>query len=121
MTLVTNSTMNGTLQQNESIEVQEREQSMEKGVKLIKSNTVKDVSPMPDYLKKRVGENAPVMSELFEDVIKQKGEIANLEKVDGHTFRIDDISALALHSFIIKAQEYGMDVTYKKETTITIS
>lgn len=120
MTLVMNSKMNGTSSQQVS-EAQESDKTSAVELKLIKSRSIKDASSMPDHLKKRVRENAPSITELFEDVVKQKGELTKLEKVDENTFRIDDISSLTLQAFAIKAQEYGKDVTYKKETIITIS
>lgn len=121
MTLVMNSIMNESSNQNEDRKPQQLELQQAEDLKLIKSQTISNPSPMPDYLKKRVDPNTPSMSELFEKVLRQKGEISRLEKVDDHSFRIDDISSMALHSFVIKAQEYGRDVTFTKETVITIS
>lgn len=90
-------------------------------LRIVMSRSYHDPSPMPDKLKKEANNKAPDMAELFQEVLRDRGESIRDFEFDGKTLKVDNISNLTLHSFILKAAEFGKDVTFKKETTLIIS
>ena len=90
-------------------------------LRIVMSKSYHDPSSMPDKLKEEANEKAPDMAELFQEVLRENGESVRHFELDGNTLKVDNISNLTLHSFILKAAEFGKDVTFKKETTLIIS
>ena len=61
------------------------------------------------------------LKELLEEVLEEKnvsGE--NLRWLDDQTIEVSGLAPMALHTFILKAEELGKDVTYHKKTIIEI-
>lgn len=63
------------------------------------------------------------LKELFIDVLKDKDEYdeAVVNWRDDETVEVNNISNMSLHSFLLKAEQMGKDITYTKKTIIKIS
>jgi hypothetical protein len=59
---------------------------------------------------------------MLEEEIQRKGEQGQAEWqwLDDETLEINNLSGLALHSFLLKVEELGKNITYKKKTVIEI-
>lgn len=77
---------------------------------------------------KNIGMNAEsadneILKGVLENVMKEKGEYdgSNLNWVDNDTVEVSCLSSLAIHSFVLKAEQLGKDVTYEKRVVIKIT
>jgi hypothetical protein len=63
------------------------------------------------------------LKELFIDVLKDKDEYDEtaVNWRDEETVEVNNISNMSLHSFLLKAEQMGKDITYTKKTIIKIS
>lgn len=62
------------------------------------------------------------LKNMFENVLKEKNEFSpdKLKWLDEKTVQVDELSGLSLHSFLLKVEELGKDVTFTKKTVIEI-
>ncbi|MFY0654871.1 MAG: hypothetical protein JXQ96_22760 [Cyclobacteriaceae bacterium] len=86
-------------------------------------STYQHESAMSEDLKEKKRKDAPALADLFKDTLKNKGEYHLLkEDVDeNNEIEIKGLSQMTLHSFILKAEELGKNVTYSKILKVKIS
>lgn len=86
-------------------------------------STVTHESPMPDHIKEVKRKDAPCLKQLFEEVLKDKGEFFNedIHLKNRDTVEMSELSNVALHCFVLKAQELGKKITYEKTLTVKIT
>lgn len=67
--------------------------------------------------------NSAALQELFQQTLNEKGEnVANQFKwVAENEIQVDGLSSMTLHNFILKAEELGKKVTYRRSIVLTIS
>jgi len=72
---------------------------------------------------KSEGQNPENLKELFEAVLKEKNEYSSAEItwLDDETVEVSNISGLSLHSFVLRAEELGKNISYQKKTIIKIT
>lgn len=63
------------------------------------------------------------LKKLLENVLKEKGEYekANLNWIDDETVEVTDLSGLAIHSFVLRAEELGKNISFEKKTIVKIT
>lgn len=80
-------------------------------------------SPATAELVEKLQTSQPDLSALLLDTLKEKGELdkENVEWIDESTVKLTNVSNVAIHSFVLKAESYANDVTYTKQSIIKIS
>ena len=78
---------------------------------------------MKEELKREKREISPSLEELLMEVIDQKGESEKLEmnRVSEKEIELDGISQMTLHSFLLKAEELGKNITYTRSLKVSIT
>lgn len=63
------------------------------------------------------------LKNLFEEILTEKGELAQAEInwIDDETVSVKGVTNQSLQSFLIQAEEQGKDLTFTKQTYITIA
>ncbi|MEP1095254.1 MAG: hypothetical protein ABJG78_09100 [Cyclobacteriaceae bacterium] len=122
MTLV----MNNTIEKDTTLEeAHHRNDSSNHRDELIirQESKFHHLSAMPADLRKRKQEGASEMAELFHQTMQEKGEYdpSNVSWTDHKTVEVEGLSKMAVHNFILKAEALGKDITYTKQTIISIS
>ncbi len=82
-----------------------------------------DPSSMSEELKREYQKDAPLMSELFEETLRSKGEYdpSRIKWIEDNEVEVNGLSKMTLHNFLLRAEALGKDITYTKQTTISIS
>lgn len=80
-------------------------------------------SPMSEELKIEKRNAMGSLEELFHQVVEGKGEANDikLRRNSSNEFEVEGLSNLTLHSFILKAEELGKNITYTKTLKVKIS
>ena len=67
--------------------------------------------------------NSLSLKEIFKKELQKKGEYDenNVRWIDDETVEVTKVSGLALHSFALRAEEMGKDITYHKKTILKIN
>lgn len=67
--------------------------------------------------------NCPELQEVFKTVLKDKNEYdeKNLNWIDEKNVEVKKVSPMALHNFVLKAEEMGKGVVYEQKTIIRIT
>ena len=80
-------------------------------------------SAMPEEIKMKKQADAPALHELFCQTIEEKCGEANTKTywIAPDEVEVEGLSNIALHSFILKAEELGKTVHYTKTLTVKIS
>ncbi len=80
-------------------------------------------SPMSEELKTEKRNELSSLEELFHQVVEEKGEADSLKMSRNSTseFEVEGLSNMTLHSFILKAEEFGKNITYTKSLKVKIS
>ncbi len=78
--------------------------------------------PNPSTNKQKVVQT-PELKNMFENILKQKNEYdkAQVNWVDDESVELKNVSNQCLHSFLIEAEKQGKDISFTKQTVITIS
>lgn len=78
--------------------------------------------PSPS-LKKSEAVHTPELKTMFEKILKQKNEYdqAKVNWVDDQSVELKNVSNQCLHSFLLEAEKQGKDISFTKQTVITIS
>ncbi|MEM7572999.1 MAG: hypothetical protein AAF433_08860 [Bacteroidota bacterium] len=63
------------------------------------------------------------MKSLLEDILKRKNELdkARINWVDDETLELGNVSQQCLHQFLLEAEKCGQDISFTKQTIITIN
>lgn len=74
-------------------------------------------------LKKSKAVHTPELKTMFENILKQKNEYdqAKVNWVDDQSVELKNVSNQCLHSFLLEAEKQGKDISFTKQTVITIS
>ncbi len=80
-------------------------------------------SLMSEEQKNEKQKNLDSIAELFEQDLRDKGEYdpSKVNWTSDQTVQIKDLPKMSLHSFILKAEELGLNISYTKQTIINIS
>jgi len=80
-------------------------------------------STMKEDLKRKKRGESPSLEELLVKVINQKGEGGKFEmnRVSDNEIELEGISQMTLHSFLLKAEELGKNITYTRSLKVTIA
>ncbi|QSE99264.1 hypothetical protein [Fulvivirga lutea] len=69
----------------------------------------------------RPDNNADLKS-LLKETLNEKSESGkNIKWIDDNTLEINGVAPMALHTFVLKAEELGKEIKYTKKTIIEIS
>lgn len=68
-------------------------------------------------------EAQPSLKEVFKRELEKKGvyDESKFRWIDDETVEVTNVPALALHSFTLRAEEMGKDISYSKQTIIKIT
>ena len=82
----------------------------------------KQLTKVPEDLKKQTKLDASSLKKLFMETVDQKGESTklSLKESSSHDFEIEGISQMTLHSFLMKAEEQGKNITYTRTLKVEI-
>lgn len=74
-------------------------------------------------LNKSKAVHTPELKTMFENILKQKNEYdqAKVNWVDDQSVELKNVSNQCLHSFLLEAEKQGKDISFTKQTVITIS
>ena len=87
------------------------------------NKVIRHKSPMPEDLKKKKKSNAESLEKMLEKFLEQKGEADAVEirRNGSSELVIDGLSSQTLHSFLVKVQEIGKNLTYTKTLKVEIT
>lgn len=79
-------------------------------------------SAMPEEIRMAKSKDAN-LAYLFNDVLDSKGELSEVKKewIGKNEIKTEGMSNMALHSFILKAEELGKKITYTRTLKVTIT
>ena len=90
---------------------------------IINTETILHPSPAKDS--QNIATQADIVrpKEVLYQVLEQHGKLdqANLSWLDDDTIELSNISGPVLHSFVLRMEELGRDVSFDKKTIINIS
>ena len=89
---------------------------------IVQRSKFTDPSAMPAHLKEKVQSENPSVKALFEQMMDaNEASSENLNWIDDQVVEANGFSKRDLHSFILKAESLGKNITYTKQTIISIS
>lgn len=115
-------TENDTQTQAKAEEYQKINQMNDELTLLVKT-TNKQTSPMSEELKKKKREESPSLGELFTETVEKKGELDSLKSTwtSDDEMEVEGISQMTLHSFLLRAEELGKNITYTRTLKVEIT
>lgn len=89
---------------------------------LVMKTTNTQTSSMPEVLKKEKRDDAPSLEEILKNTVEAKGEIEEMKSswTSEDALEIEGISQMTLHSFLLKAEELGKNITYTRTLKVEI-
>lgn len=86
-------------------------------------STVVHPNPIKPSANMKGMQDDSVLKSLFIDMLKSKNEYneSSIQWSDDETVEISNISNMSLHTFLLKAEKMGKDISYTKRTIIEIS
>ena len=80
-------------------------------------------SAMPEGLKKQRQENAPQLYDLLTATLKEKGEypLSKTTWINDQEIKVEGLSKMTLHSFIMKAEQLGKKIKYRRSLVVEIT
>lgn len=110
---------------NESTLVVEKTNEPKKNDEMILrvNQIIRHESPMSKKLKLEKRKDSPLLKELLDREIDQKGETNSVEiRMSGNNeFEVDGMTKSTLHSFLLKAEELGKTITYTRTLKVEIN
>ena len=88
---------------------------------LVMHQTIKHPSPMSATLKHEKRASKESLENLLKKVIQDKGDAVHINQLGDKEFEIEGLSSMTLHSFILKAEELGKNVSFKKSIKVQIT
>lgn len=90
---------------------------------LVMKSTHTQMSSMPEELKEKKRKASPSLDELLRATAEKKGELDKLSVkwTSNDELEIEGISQMTLHSFILKAEELGKNITYTRTLRVDIT
>ncbi|MEO9483936.1 MAG: hypothetical protein ABJG47_10840 [Ekhidna sp.] len=81
------------------------------------------VSSMSEELKKIKRDATPPLQELFKETVENKGELDALKSrwTADDELMVEGLSQMTLHSFLLKAEELGKNITYTRTLKVEIT
>ena len=121
MTLLMNVPEVGSETTNSNVNVEEKTSADELTLKIETENVQN--SPMSEDQKAAKQASAPSLYSLFQKTLESKGEypLEGSEWTGDKELKVDGLSSMTLHSFILEAESLGKKITYSKSLKIKIS
>lgn len=109
--------------QNNEINQLSRSDKRNDELTLIMSTVDVRTHSMSEDLKRRVREKSPGLEELFIATVERKGEGEKLQvnRLSDSELEIEGISQMTLHSFLLRAEELGKNITYTRSLKVEIT
>lgn len=76
---------------------------------------------MPEDIKKQKQENAPELKEVFMDTVVNRLNVNEVNWMGEGEVELSGVSNKELHGLILKAEELGKSISYKKTLSVKIS
>ena len=99
--------------------------SSKKASEMIIRNESINIQPsvMPDDLKEIKRANSPELNSLLTETLEHKGEADSVQIQQNELGQliVEGVSQSALHSFLLKAEEIGKKITYKRVLEVKIT
>lgn len=98
--------------------IQERDE-----MTLVMRTTNTQTSTMSEKMKQTKQNASPSLNALFLNTVEDKGELSQLktELSDNDELEVEGISQMTLHSFLLKAEELGKNITYTRTLKVEIT
>lgn len=123
MTLLMNQMQMETSDRNVSSEDDSISQDRLEELTVIMESIHEQNSPMTEQLRKEKQAEAPSLEELFFQTVQRKGEESKLNTnwISDTEMKVEGISVMTLHSFLLKAEQLGKKITYSRTLSVKIS
>jgi hypothetical protein len=97
-------------------------QSASQSLNIVTKSVITHESSMSEAKKQKARQNTPSLRELLETTISEGKDLDDLQmNWAGDTVELQGVSKMALHSFILKAEELGKKITYTKTYQVSIT
>lgn len=101
---------------------EEQSKSTPQELNIVTKSVITHESSMSESQKRKARRNAPELKEILKKAISEGKDLDGLEmNWSGDTVELKGVSKMALHSFILKAEELGKNVTYTKTYKVSIT
>lgn len=88
---------------------------------IVTKSVITHESAMSDFQKEKARKNAPELKELLKSTISSGGDTEEINmNWTGDSVELKGVSKMALHNFILKAEELGKKITYTKTYQVSI-
>lgn len=123
MSLLTNSVTNYN-SPSENFLMDQQETNIQKDELTLKvKSSISHPSSMSEVQKAKKRNESDSLEKLFQETIQSKGEgnPARIKRTASNELEIEGLSGMALHSFMLKAEQLGKNITYMKTLKIKIN
>ncbi|WP_421762983.1 hypothetical protein [Ekhidna sp.] len=90
---------------------------------LVMKTTNTQISSMSDEMKAKKRRASASLEEMFRNTVEDKGQLDALKSswTSDDELEIEGISQMTLHSFLLKAEELGKNITYTRTLKVEIT
>ena len=90
---------------------------------LTTKSVVNQVNAMPESMKQKKQLSSDSLENILHKIVEEKGEenSIRIRKTSAKELEIEGLSKIALHSFILKAEELGKNIKYTRTLKVEIT